>query len=114
MVSIWTGRFGNQESLREHLSVRGPDSKPAGSPFTQATGLGRYEEDQCSTVWWRQADDTHATRLPEGDFAEAAESDLNRRPHDDAAVLLYDLDARDLPEPSDSTPLRLLGVYRYR
>jgi hypothetical protein len=114
MVSIWTGRFGNQESLREHLSVHRPDSGPPGSPFMKATGLGWYEEDQCSTVWWRQADDTHVMRLPEGDFAEAAESDLSRRPHDDAAVLLYDLDARDLPKPSDSTPLRLLGVYRYR
>lgn len=50
--------------------------------------------------------------LPESTFAAAVANDLARRPEDDAAVLLYDLDARDLPEPPGLTPLRLLGVYR--
>ncbi|MBT1634192.1 hypothetical protein FGG90_02745 [Clavibacter tessellarius] len=113
MVSIWTGRFGDEERLWEHVSLERPHRGPAGSVFMQAMGLGWYDQDRSSTVWLRRADGTTSMDLPEGAFAAAVANDLARRPDDDAAVLLYDLDARDLPEPPGLTPLRLLGAYRY-
>ncbi|MFT2748616.1 hypothetical protein ACMT9U_03445 [Clavibacter sp. Sh2036] len=113
MVSIWTGRFGDEKRFRDHVSLERPHRGPEGSAFMQATGLTWYDEDRSSTVWLRRTDDTTSMNLPEGAFAAAVANDLARRPDDDAAVLLYDLDARDLPEPPGFTPLRLLGVYRY-
>lgn len=114
LVSVWTGRFGGTEGLEEHVRRHRPDSGPVWSGFARATGLGWYDDDQSRSIWLGHDGGSFAAHPAAKAFAARADADLVKRPDDDGALLLFDVDARDLPAPSGPAPLRLLGVYRYR
>ncbi len=111
-VSIWVGRFGEEDALYDYVDFRYP-SDGGWSPFTRNHGLDWVDEDFAEAAWWREpysfADHSYGDS-----FAPQADADLAQWSSEvNSAYLLYDIDARQLPR-SETSPLTFLGAYHYR
>lgn len=113
-VSIWVGRFDDEDALDDYVAFRYPPDDEGWSPFTRDHGLDGIDEDVAEPAWWQRGPYSFADHSYGESFASVADADLAQRsPHANSAYLLYDIDARRVPR-SETSPLTFLGAHLYR